>query len=206
MKKHTSGFRTSTPATNFSHFYKDGLTPLQQHTEWLHNIRQTMWDRIHFENEMVPSTDALHRHWKRSCWVLDVWSQADKNTLNPKLLTEYGWLKDGGIVWDSDTNIKEVMLRVAGLLKGCGCKTGCQTQHCGCKGKNKKCGEGCECTNCSNTHGSPQTTSRENYEFIAASIEETISDSPLTEDLDDVIEWVLGHNPMDGDYEYIFDN
>ena len=73
-------------------------------------------------------------------WVLDVWSQADKNTLNPKLLTEYGGLKDGGIVWDSDTNIKEVMLRVAGLLKGCGCKTGCQTQRCGCKGKNKKCG------------------------------------------------------------------
>ena len=95
-----------------------------------------MWDRVQFENEMVPSTDALHRHWKRSCWVLDVWSQADKNTLNPKLLTEYGWLKDGGIVWDSDTNIKEVMLRVAGLLKGCGCKTGCQTQRCGCKRKN----------------------------------------------------------------------
>ena len=59
MKKHASGFRTSTPATNFSHFCKDGLTPLLQHTEWLHNIRQTMWDRVQFENEMVPT--AKHR-------------------------------------------------------------------------------------------------------------------------------------------------
>ena len=109
-------------------------------------------------------------------------------------------------MWDSDTNIK-VMLRVAGLLKGCGCKTGCQTQHCGCKGKNKKCGEGCECTHYSNTHVPLKLyTSRENYEFIAESIEETISDSPLTEDLDDVKEWVFRHNPMDSDYEDIFDN
>ena len=94
MKKHASGFKTSIPVTNFSHFYKDGLTPLQQHTEWLHNIRQTMWDRVQFENEMVPSTDALHQHWKRSCWVLDLWSQADKNILNPKLLTDL-WMVKG---------------------------------------------------------------------------------------------------------------
>ena len=56
MKKHASGFITSTPATNFSHFYKDGVAP--------DNIRQTMWGRVQFENEMVPSTDTLHRHWK----------------------------------------------------------------------------------------------------------------------------------------------
>ena len=152
IQNHSECLSDSPP--NIAH--KDGLTPLQQHTEWLHNIRQTMWDRIQFENEMVPSTDALHQHWKRSCWVLDLWNQAEKNILNPKLLTEYGWLKDGGIVWDSDTNIKEIMLRVTGLLKGCGCKTGCQTQRCGCKGKNKKCGEGCECRNCLNTPHSPQ--------------------------------------------------
>ena len=47
---------------------------------------------------------------------------------------------------------------------------------------------------------------RENDEFIAASVEETISDSPLTEDFDDVMDWVFGHNPMDSDYEDIFDN
>ena len=89
------------------------------------------------------------------------------------------------MVWDSDTNIKEVMLRVAGLLKGCGCKTGCQTQHCGCKRKNNVV----KAVNAQIV----QTlmillklyiyTSRENYEFIAASREETISDSPLTEDM-----------------------
>ena len=40
----------------------------------------------------------------------------------------------------------------------------------------------------------------------AASIEETISESPLTEDFDDVMDWVFGHNPMDSNYEDIFDN
>ena len=38
---------------------------------------------------------------------------------------------------------------------------------------------------------------RENDEFITASIEETISGSPLTKDFDDVMDWVFGHNPMD---------
>ena len=109
-------------------------------------------------------------------------------------------------MWDSDTNIKEVMLRVTGLLKGCGCKTGCQTKRCGCKGKNKKCGEGCECRNCLNTPHSPQITSIENDEFIAASIEERISDGPLMEDVDDIMDWVFQHNSMGSDYEDILDN
>lgn len=41
--------------------------------------------------------------------------------------------------------------RVAGLLRGCGCKTGCQTRQCGCRSKEKACGEGCTCMNCTNT-------------------------------------------------------
>ena len=38
--------------------------------------------------------------------------------------------------------------QVATLLKGCGCKTGCQTRQCGCKAKGQACGEGCNCMNC----------------------------------------------------------
>ena len=43
--------------------------------------RQNFWDRIKFENEMIPFTDALYLHWKRSCWIF-MWQQADKNTKN----------------------------------------------------------------------------------------------------------------------------
>ena len=54
--------------------------------------------------------------------------------------------------------IDAIRERVAGLLKGCGCKTGCQTRQCGCKGKGKACGEGCNCMNCTNTDTCTQTT------------------------------------------------
>ena len=32
--------------------------PLQQHCSWLDDIRQTIWDRIQFESETIPSTEA----------------------------------------------------------------------------------------------------------------------------------------------------
>ena len=54
--KHSSGFST-TPDRHFNEFTDPN--PLQQHCSWLEDIRQTIWDRIQFENEMIPSTEAL---------------------------------------------------------------------------------------------------------------------------------------------------
>ena len=76
--------------------------------------------------------------------------------------------------------------RVAGLLKRCGCKTWChQTYQCGCKGKGKACGEGCNCTNCTNTDC--YTTAAATNGTEDASIEEVITDA-LPEDLDEIME------------------
>ena len=75
--------------------------------------------------------------------------------------------------------------RVAGLLKRCGCKTWChQTHQCGCKGKGKACGEGCNCTNCTNTDCC--TTAAATNGTEDASIEEVITDA-LPEDLDEIM-------------------
>ena len=79
--------------------------------------------------------------------------------------------------------------RVATLLKGCGCKTGCQTRQCGCKAKGQACGEGCNCMNCTNTD--MNTTANSTNSLEEASIEEIVEDSP-PEDLDEVMEWVFG--------------
>ena len=80
--------------------------------------------------------------------------------------------------------------RVEGLLKGCGCKTGCQTRQCRCKAKGKGCGEGCNCTNCTNTLlPTPNVTGS----MEEMSIEEIIEDAP-PEDLDEIMEWVFGDN------------
>ena len=74
---------------------------------------------------------------------------------------------------------------MAGLLKRCGCKTWChQTHQCGCKGKGKACGEGCNCTNYTNTDC--YTTAAATNGTENTSIEEVITDA-LPEDLDEIM-------------------
>ena len=83
--------------------------------------------------------------------------------------------------------MKEVRERVEGLLKGCSCKTGCETRQCGCKKKNKKCGEGCNCLNCKNAEYTIQSHDDREVDLAEISIEEVIADDPPS----DIEEWVL---------------
>ena len=46
--------------------------------------------------------------------------------------------------------MQRVRERVSVLLRGCKCATGCVTRACGCRKKDTKCTEGCQCTNCQN--------------------------------------------------------
>lgn len=91
MKKHGSGFGGKSPEAYYNHFFSPGQSALHHHKLWLDNIWQCIWDHIEFENDMIPNTDALYRHWKRACWVLDFWKQADTNIITPKPLSNYGW-------------------------------------------------------------------------------------------------------------------
>lgn len=70
FKKHSSGFVTDSPSIHFSKFIDHNLTSKQWHSRWLDDIRQTIWYRTKFENEMIASDEALMLHWKRTCWVL----------------------------------------------------------------------------------------------------------------------------------------
>ena len=112
--------------------------------------------------------------------MLDMWHQADLNTMVPKPFSEYGWQISKNTLnvdWDSENNMVAVRERVAGLLKGCSCKTGCETWQCGCKRNDKKCGEGCNCTNCKNKQHTTQIQ-EESDDLAEASIEEIIADGP----------------------------
>ena len=157
MKKHSAIFQGKTPLTHLQSFKSGASSPLEQHALWLESIRTT----ISFEDEMIPSVDALKRHWLRSCWILDMWSQAQHNNMTLLPLDGNGWLRvsdeELAIDWDSQDNIQRVRDRVSLLLKGCRCKSGCKTNRCSCRKKEKSCGPGCRCTNCENSiHPQPE--------------------------------------------------
>jgi hypothetical protein len=53
LKKHVTGFDTPSPTAHFSKFMDPSATDLQQHTAWLEDIRQNIWARISYENDMI---------------------------------------------------------------------------------------------------------------------------------------------------------
>ncbi len=65
FKKHKSAFLPTYP-TPMALYNSISSTNDQytQHNEWLDLIRNRMWTRIQFEDDMIPSSSALSRHWK----------------------------------------------------------------------------------------------------------------------------------------------
>ena len=92
------------------------------HSKWLHVIRERIWSRIKFEEDMIPSDGALERHWLRTCWVLAIWRQACSNNIIYLPLNGNGWKQLGPntleIDWDSEDNLAHVRINVALIQKG----------------------------------------------------------------------------------------
>ena len=61
-------------------------------------VRSTVWEKIEFEDELLPSWEALWHHWLRSCW-----SQASSNRYDLLAVHDNGWKVGKGcleIDWD----------------------------------------------------------------------------------------------------------
>ena len=141
---------------------------------------------------MIPSDEALLFHWKRACWVLHMWKQADQNTMTLEPITQYGWSINEGeltVVWDSDRNISAVRQRVSSLLRGCKCTTGCNAL-CGCRRKKMRCSVGCQCINCSNIE--EVTKQRQIEEIAEIALEEETYTTDTEADMEDIMEKVFG--------------
>ena len=191
LKKHSTGFDTPSPIGHFEAFSQPNLSIQQQHYAWLDDIRQNVWYRVKFENEMLPSNEALFLHWKRACWVLHMWGQAHRNRMILEPMTTYGWdIQDGNlsIVWDSKENLDAVQQRVSALLKGCKGATGCTTRRCSCRKNKRECSVGCDCTNCSNTALLQEQITES--EVTGVAIDEEIRG--MDEEVDDIVDWVFG--------------
>ena len=81
FRKHKSAFLPMypTPMTIFNSLSKEDQTLRDHHSTLLQFMRETIWSRIKYEEDMIPSDGARQRHWKRSCWVLRVWRQANSS-------------------------------------------------------------------------------------------------------------------------------
>ena len=150
FKEHATGFDTPPPATHFSKFINSTSTTIQKHITWL-DIWQNIWDRLSCESDMIPSVDALWRHWKRACWVMDMWHQAEVNVLEVKPIIDYGWMISEGnliIEWDSNDNIQAIQQQIRQMcqrLQMCHWMLDCSLWR---KKKGQQCSIGCSCTNC----------------------------------------------------------
>ena len=80
FKKHRSAFDNQS-AENLFKTFADASSSNTQHTHLLNTIRDTIWARVPFEDEMPPSAGALRLHWLCSVWVIQMWSQADLQTV-----------------------------------------------------------------------------------------------------------------------------
>ena len=129
----------------------------QQHKEWYNTIRSIVSDRITNEEDRMPTLTSMKRHWLRSCWVLSMWwssSEQDPFSKLPKAESS-GWTKcaetgEYTIDWECPVVMSKIQSTIDFLTKGCGCKRGCSTNHCGCRKRGTFCGPSCHCLNCCN--------------------------------------------------------
>ena len=68
FRKHRSSFLLAypTPMTLFHSTANSQQTALKNHSAWLEFLKERIWSRIKYEEEMIPSTEALYRHCKRA--------------------------------------------------------------------------------------------------------------------------------------------
>ncbi|CAH1799207.1 unnamed protein product [Owenia fusiformis] len=157
----------------------------QQHSRFLSEIRKASWKGT-FEDELLPSDFALEQHWRRACWVVEVWKKALVPNFQYPSILSHGYTKDNNdtisCVWDSEENVEKVRRNVLFLTRGCACKSGCKTRRCKCNSFNKECGPGCKCKDCKNPKGS--CTLQVDFQSDSSSSEdETIHSDSENDDL-----------------------
>ena len=92
FRKHKAAFLPTypTPMSLFNSLAKGNQTHVDHHSAWLSFLRERVWSRIKYEEEMIPSDGALARHWQRSCCVETI--NTEQHNLST---TKRKWLDSG---------------------------------------------------------------------------------------------------------------
>ena len=162
LKKYLSAFLTAHNCNTLEQFFRMissvQNTARENHEEWIRRIQEIVSDRVLSEEERLPSTTALHRHWLRTCWIREFWHNAiqqDVMTGLP-LPEESGWkFKEESESYSFDWDCAELQEKVRGtvefLTKGCTCKKSqCKSNQCKCRREKRERGPGCKSRECSN--------------------------------------------------------
>ena len=152
---HRPGFpEHTTPESLYNSLQHSDRIAEEVHTEFIETIRTAIWERIVFEDHLLPSIDALKRHYLRATWTTIYWKQSTQNNTYLPPILECGWkLEENKLAvdWESDKNRRVIRDRVSFLMKGCTCKQSkCSNNKCSCHKNNRLCGPGCSCIGCHN--------------------------------------------------------
>ena len=115
-----------------------------------------MSERIVSEEQLVPSTGSLWRHWLRTTYICMQWNNSHASDVYSTLPQpeNSGWIKrnesDYEIDWEDPSLQMIIEKNTSHLLKGCKGKKGCGSKKCGCRQEERQCGPGCICVNCKN--------------------------------------------------------
>ena len=133
--------------------------------EWLNQIRTFIMQSPECTSEQywLPSHDSLMLHWKRCCYLLQIWKQSDLSFIKYPDITDWGWSfvddKDLVFRWDSDANFRKVEKYRKLWTSGCKCRSitkPCISRTCGCRKSQKPCGPSCGCADtCHNKASDP---------------------------------------------------
>ena len=74
FKKNAQAFTHETPVSLFKTCISEELSATDHHKQWLSIIREKIWSRTDHEENIPASWSALQLHWKRSCWVKQLWA------------------------------------------------------------------------------------------------------------------------------------
>ena len=182
---------------------------MERHKAFIEKIRNINSERITSEEDRMPSISGLYRHWLRTTYFCNLWSNAALGNVYASLPSpqDSGWILNGNniysIDWEDQDRQETISPSMHQIIKGCKCKKGCNTSRCGCKKKSTYCGPGCYCSSCSNiptqishttedngsSHTTKNTGSSESESSEESSSEESLENEIITDynfiDIDD---------------------
>uniref|UniRef100_A0A1X7VCY4 Uncharacterized protein n=1 Tax=Amphimedon queenslandica TaxID=400682 RepID=A0A1X7VCY4_AMPQE len=121
MVKHKQAFSSNTPPALYLSFESESI--MERHKRFYNHVKEQIWTRVTFEDDLPPSFEALQRHWLRSIWVLNYWEQSYHNDVTLLPVNYFGWsINEDKITvdWESNENVMAIRKRVSFLTKGCG--------------------------------------------------------------------------------------